>query len=201
MKRNIHWLVLGVIYITFFLWYSNLSGPLTSEEVEAYLSKSSGDSNNSELFREFLENDDGKAFYMVNYLDLNENPPNLPETGMDASAWDLLDYYYEFMFPNLFSRACHPIFSGAVVSDALDLLNIEEGRTWDHAVIVRYRSRKDMADIVTNSNFFERHAYKLGGLEKTIAVPVTPSLVADLRIIFLMLFLIIGLSIQVFRKS
>ena len=72
--KNIHWLVLGVIYTTFFLWYSNLSGPLTSEEVEAYLSKSSGDFNNSELFREFLENDDGKAFYMVNYLDLNENP-------------------------------------------------------------------------------------------------------------------------------
>ena len=58
-----------------------------------------------------------------------------------------------------------------------------------------------MADIVTNSNFFERHDYKLGGLEKTIAVPVTPSLVADLRIILLMLFLIIGLSVQVFRKS
>ena len=201
MKRNIHWLVLGAIYATFYLWYSNLSGPLTSEEVEAYLSNSSGDFNNSELFREFLENDDGKPFYMVNYLDLNENPPNLPETGMGASAWDLLDYYYEFMFPNLFSRACHPIFSGTVVSDALDLLNIEEGRTWDHAVVVRYRSRKDMADIVTNSNFFERHDYKLGGLEKTIAVPVTPSLVADLRIILLMLFLIIGLSVQVFRKS
>ena len=64
--KNIHWLVLGVIYTTFFLWYSNLSGPLTSEEIEAYLSKSSGDFNNSELFREFLENDDGKAFYMVN---------------------------------------------------------------------------------------------------------------------------------------
>ena len=58
--KNIHWLVLGVIYTTFFLWYSNLSGPLTSEEVEAYLSKSSGDFNNSELFREFLENDEDK---------------------------------------------------------------------------------------------------------------------------------------------
>ena len=87
--KNIHWIVLGAIYVAFFLWYSNLSGPLTSEEVEAYLSKSSGDFNNSELFREFLENDDGKPFYMVNYLDLNENPPNLPETGMGASAWDL----------------------------------------------------------------------------------------------------------------
>ena len=78
--KNIHWIVLGAIYAAFFLWYSNLSGPLTSEEVEAYLSKSSGDSNNPELFREFLENDDGKGFYMVYYLDLNENPPNLPET-------------------------------------------------------------------------------------------------------------------------
>ena len=69
-----------------------------------------------------------KTFYMVNYLDLNENPPILPATGQGASAWDLLGHYNEFMFPNLFSRACHPVFGGPVVSDALDLLNIEEGK-------------------------------------------------------------------------
>ena len=138
---------------------------------------------------------------MVNYLDLNEAPPSLQATGENASAWDLLNHYFEFMFPNLFSRACHPVFSGPVISDALDLLNIEEGKSWDYAAVVRYRSRRDMAEIITNSNFFDRHDYKIAALEKTIAIPVSPRFIGDLRLILLMFLLIVGLSIQIIRKN
>ena len=199
--KNIHWYLIGITYLGFFLWYTNLSGPLTKTEIEKYLSNNSNDFENLELFTKFLENDDGKSFYMVNYLDLNETPPSLPATGIDASAWDLLNHYFVFMFPNLFSRACHPVLTGPVISDALDLLNVEEGKSWDYAAVVRYRSRRDMVEIITNSNFFDRHDYKIAALEKTIAIPVNPRFIGDLRLILFMFFLIVGLSIQIIRKN
>ena len=64
--KNIHWYLIGIIYLGFFLWYTNLSGPLTKTEIEKYLSNNSNDFDNLELFTKFLENDDGKSFYMVN---------------------------------------------------------------------------------------------------------------------------------------
>ena len=201
MLKNIHWLILIGIYLSFFIWYTNLSGPVTTDEINEYLLKGSEDFKTEDLFREFLENDDGKDFYMVNYLDLNEDPPNLPATGQGASAWDLLGHYNEFMFPNLFSRACHPVFGGPVVSDALDLLNIEEGKTWDYVVIMRYRSRRDLADIATNPDFFGRHDYKIGSLDKTIAVPVNPRFTTDFRYLLFFILFTIGLIIQVFKKK
>ena len=37
--KNIHWYLIGIIYLGFFLWYTNLSGPLTKTEIEKYLSE------------------------------------------------------------------------------------------------------------------------------------------------------------------
>ena len=65
-------------------------------------------------FLEFLRNDDGGDFYMVNFLDVNENPPIMEKTGESATATDLLDYYMEYMYPELFIRASHPVFAGNV---------------------------------------------------------------------------------------
>ena len=30
------WLPISLVYILFFLWYTNLSGPLTEQEIESY---------------------------------------------------------------------------------------------------------------------------------------------------------------------
>ena len=124
--------------------------------------------------KRFMEEDDGKHFYMMNLLDLTDNPPVLPATGPDASAEDLMVHYMEFMFPELFSRACHPIFFGRVLADALDLSGIENAESWDQAALFRYRSRRDMIAVVANPKFLERHDYKIASLEKTIANPVKP---------------------------
>jgi hypothetical protein len=58
-----------------------------------------------------------------------------------------------------------------------------------------------MVEIITNSNFFDRHDYKIAALEKTIAIPVNPRFIGDLRLILFMFFLILGLSIQIIRKN
>ena len=184
-KRSWVWLAPVLLYLIFFSWYTNLKGPLSSEEINHFVDILEANGSTHDRIVEinrFMEEDDGKHFYMMNLLDLTDNPPELPATGLDASAEELMTHYMEYMSPALFSRACHPAFFGRVVADALDLSGIENAESWDQAALYRYRSRRDMIAIATNPKFLERHDYKIASLEKTIASPVKPLFfLGDLR--------------------
>ena len=43
-------------------------------------------------------------------------------------------------------------------------------------------------EIIINPEFQNRHAYKIGGLERTIASPMQPSIFIDGRFIFFLTF-------------
>ena len=126
---------------------------------------------------------------MVNFLDLNENPPIMEKTGESATAIDLLDYYMEYMYPALLIRASHPVFAGNVSANALDHIGAEETKEWDQTAIMRYRSIRDMLEIGSNEIFSERHEYKDNALIKTIAIPVSAPFFLDFRI-FIFIFLL-----------
>ena len=91
------WLPLSLIYILFFLWYTNLSGPLSDQEIAAYkemYEESNRDSYQWERAFKFMSEDDGKDFYMVNFLDSNESPRTMEATGEGATSLDLSDALY-----------------------------------------------------------------------------------------------------------
>ena len=193
MLKN-HWFISAVIYLIFFFWYSNTSGPLSQAEIDLVIDRiDKGESTISKedrsSFLSFLRNDDGGDFYMVNFLDLNENPPIMEKTGESATAIDLLDYYMEYMYPALLIRASHPVFAGNVSANALDHIGAEETKEWDQTVIMRYRSIRDMLEIGSNEIFSERHKYKDNALIKTIAIPVSAPFFLDFRI-FIFIFLL-----------
>ena len=73
--------------------------------------RSGNDEQNIQRLRKFMEEDDGKDFFMVNFLDYNESPETMPATGKGASSSNLMNYYMEYMYPEMFKRASHPIFS------------------------------------------------------------------------------------------
>ena len=188
------WFISTIIYLVFFFWYTNTSGPLSQAEIDLVIERiDKGESTISEEdrsnFLEFLRNDDGGDFYMVNFLDLNENPPIMEMTGKSATASDLLDYYMEYMYPELLIRASHPVFAGNVSANALDHIGAEETKTWDQTAIMRYRSIRDMLEIGSNEIFSERHKYKDNALIKTIAIPVSAPFFLDFRI-FIFIFLL-----------
>ena len=179
------WLAPALFYLIFFGWYTNLKTPLSPEEINHFVDILEANGSTPDRIveiRRFMEEDDGKHFYMMNLLDLTDNPPEMLATGPDASSSELMDHYMEFMNPELYSRACHPIFFGRVLADALDLSGIENAESWDQAALFRYRSRRDMMAIATNPKFLERHDYKIASLVKTIASPVKPLFfLGDLR--------------------
>ena len=78
------------------------------------------------------------------------------------------------------------------------MVGVENAETWDTGALVRYRSRRDLLDIVTNPDFGGRHHFKVAALEKTIAYPIeTPFNPGDPRLLFgLIAALLISLSIR-----
>ena len=205
-SRFILWFIVLILYTIFFCWYTNLKGPLSTEEIEYYVERliENGSSpENIKNAKKFLTEDKGKDFYMFNMMDFSDSPPDLPATGSNASASDLMNHYMEYMFPELLSRACHPIFAGKMVFQALDLTGIENAELWDQGAIMRYRSRRDMMEITINPIFSARHDYKIGALDKTIATPVEADIIlVDFRFLLaLILFAITALiDFVLYRK-
>lgn len=200
------WIIAALLYGAFFAWYTNLSGPLTDEEIESALSlmrEADMPADRMALIEKFMREDTGDDFVMINLLDMNETPPDLPATGPDAEAGELMNHYMEYMYPALFSRACHPVFFGTSVSDALDLSGIEGAEHWETDALMRYRSRRDMLAISMNPAFNERHDYKMGALTKTIAFPVEPMInPADPRLLLALLMVAVTAVIHLiaFRR-
>tara|TARA_B100001113_G_scaffold352990_1_gene355926 strand:+ start:721 stop:1332 length:612 start_codon:yes stop_codon:yes gene_type:complete len=201
--KNIHWYFFILFYVFFFIWYTNLSGPLNDKEIKFFMKviseRAVNDEQRIERLRKFMEEDDGKDFFMVNFLDYNDTPETMPATGKGASSSNLMNYYMEYMYPEMFKRASHPVFFSDVFFPAMDIVSAEGMEDWDNVALVRYRSRKDMLQIGLNPIFDERHPYKIEALDKTIAIPVETPFLNDLRLILLILFLTLGLFIDRFR--
>lgn len=195
MKRSMLWGIPAALYLVFCFWYTDLSGPLSSEEIERYSAALTTNGRPPEAIarmRRFMEEDTGRQFVMVNLLDMADLPGTVAGIS-NESADQLMDRYMEHMWPALLMRACHPIFAGGVVFDALDLSGIDGAEQWTRVALMRYRSRRDLLDVATNPDFEGPHEFKMASLDKTIAVPVeTQIYLSDPR--FLLLIILIALT-------
>lgn len=180
---------------------------MQNDEISKVLERAKANGRSAQSLKtleDFMRTDTGNDFIMVNLLDMNESPPDLPATGPGANSTLLLNHYMEHMYPALFKRASHPVFSGKAVADAMDISGIEGANHWDQGALVRYRSRRDIIAIATNPAFNERHEYKMAALTKTVAFPVEPVLnPGDFRIVFgLILFSLFSLlDMLIYRRN
>ncbi len=194
-KRLVLWCLPALVWVFFTAWYTDLGGLLSDEEIaQGLATMKSGDYNPErlKLLETFLRNDTGRQFLMVNNIDMSDEPPPMPGFGPDATAADYRDYYMEHMYPQLFKRACHPVFYGAGLGFVADLSGIKGAAVegWDTAALFRYRSRRSFLEIITHPAMQGRHDYKLAAMTKTIAYPVEATIyLSDLRFI---LFLLLG---------
>jgi len=176
-RRSLAWGLPTIAYALFFAWYTNLSGPLDEEEIAAYLALFEANDlppERVEMLRRFMEQDSGDDFYMLNTLDLRDEPERVGEVRPGETSEEVMDRYMAHMYPELFKRACHPAIFGYAVAPALDLVGIDGAEEWTAGAMFRYRSRRDMLDIATNPAFRANHVYKLAALDKTIAYPIEP---------------------------
>ncbi len=203
--RSKIWLFPALLYGIFVIWYTDLGSPLTDAEVSDF--KAAMQANQSEpeviaFIEQFARSDIGGQFIMLNAIDYNDNPGSVAgaEPGEDAES--LLGRYMEHMIPAMLIRASDPIFMGPAVYPAMDVIGIEGAENWNAGALMRYRSRRDFLEIVTNPAFRGKHHFKAAALEKTIAYPIEPDLqLGDPRLLLGLLLLALTALTDLVRLS
>lgn len=164
------WIIALSLYALFWLWYCGVKGRLSKHEVEIFISsfEAKGLSERAlSNIREFLEQDDGREFFMVNLLEI--------KSPKRESQQLLMGYFKKFM-SGMIPRGGHPLFLAKAAAKNIENLNCEHADNWSSAGIIRYRSRRDFAQIVLKTFGSEHHADKLLSMEKTLAFPSTTTL-------------------------
>jgi|TARA_B110000977_G_scaffold123945_1_gene158896 hypothetical protein len=160
-----------LIYAFFWCWYVGVNRKVTPELVEQTIDAISQQGSamvtdtHRKNIRHFLESDDGKDFVMVNLLTLKR-----PTT----QARKKLTTYSKIFLGQLLKRAGHPVVQAMAGTGKIEFIGVPETEEWDSAFLVRYRSRKDFAEIIIDTAGSEHHGLKIASLERTVAFPASP---------------------------
>ncbi len=176
------WIWLGALalYGIFSLWYNNWRGPLTPQEIDVFIERARTQSQiepeRLATLRTFLEQDDGREFFMVNLIATHREPVEMPGNGEKRPAREVLKGYTDHFMPALFRRAGHPVFAGPAAGGYVEHWGVEPNPGWTFSGVIRYRSRRDMIELATDPKFEPAHVYKIAAMPHTLAFPVTPGL-------------------------
>jgi uncharacterized protein (DUF1330 family) len=176
------------------LWlYAWSQTPLSAEEVDRYIERIEAQTQNPggrhdipEL-RRFLDSDDGNPFYTVNLYEFHEQAQYLDDQPHQGSGQEAFARFSEVMLRLLARRASHPIFG----SQWADIAS----SGWDRIVIVRYRSRRDIAEIFASPEFAEASAHKWAALERNDRMLVQGLHIPELHIPAILLVLAGGVCV------
>jgi hypothetical protein len=199
------WLIPTLFYAAFVVWYTDFGGPLSEEEITDVVTAMESNGSDADVIafiETFARQDTGRQFLMVNNIDYNEEPGDVPGAKPGESAEQLMGRYMEHMIPALLSRASHPVLMGTAVYPSMDLVGIEGAENWDAGALFRYRSRRAFLEIVSNPAFRGKHHFKAASLEKTIAYPIEPELyLGDPRLILGLILLAVTALVDLIRLS
>ena len=202
------WLVALALSAAFLLWHQPwFSKPLTPAEIDAAFAASVDratalpESEKVKL-RAFFASDDGRPFYNVNlmlyrdvaiYADGNQRPGI--RTGADAA-----NAYSRAIIPLLLARGSYPVFISSKISNLL-----EEGAPgadfFQEVAIVRYRSRRDMLDMISDPVYMAGAPHKFASLAKNVAVPTTGFVPLDASIVIPLILFGLAALVRVSTQS
>tara|TARA_R110002096_G_scaffold399243_1_gene595469 strand:- start:756 stop:1409 length:654 start_codon:yes stop_codon:yes gene_type:complete len=163
-SRTLISIVLWGALIAFLTWYSWNLAPLQQQEIDQYMAKISTQDNtfknikDQEAFRAFLQEDDGWPFYTINFYKYHEIARYPEHNNTSSTGKEAFEQFSNTMVPLLLARASHPIFGTNWLTG--------NAREWDRLVIVRYRSRKDIAEIFATPEFAAASMHKWAALQK-----------------------------------
>ena len=202
------WLIATALSTAFLLWHQPWFGkPLTAAEIDAAFAVSVDratalpESEKVKL-RAFFASDDGRPFYNVNlmlyrdvaiYADGNQRPGI--RTGTDAA-----DAYSRAIIPLLLARGSYPVFISSKISNLL-----EEGAPgadfFQEVAIVRYRSRRDMLEMISHPNYLAGGPHKFASLAKNVAVPTTGLVPLDASVVIPLILFGLAALVRVSTQS
>tara|TARA_B110000503_G_C7080023_1_gene384750 strand:- start:69 stop:662 length:594 start_codon:yes stop_codon:yes gene_type:complete len=169
MITVIIWGFAVLCYGIFWGWYIGFRKKVTAEEASAMIAVLARNSDVTERQKNnlyhFLANDDGKDFVMVNLLCL--------QTPLDKSR-DKLETYQKIFLGALLRKAGHPVLVARAAGGYIENIACDDADKWSAAGLIRYRSRRDLLEMLPSTIGSEHHGLKLAALEKTFAFPASP---------------------------
>ena len=195
------WILVPIIYGLFCLWYFNWRGPVTKDEINTYVDGfaelEANKHTETAVIRKFLEDDDGKEFVMLNLIQLHEGRAPHPVTGEQRKPRELLGSYFKsFLFASI-KRAGHAVVQARTVGGNIDSWNAGSNVGFAVTSMMRYRSRRDLVELLIDPAFADSHLYKLAAIERTISYPTQTMLSTSLRppvTVFMALFLLASIA-------
>ena len=197
MRRSVViWAILAMVYGVFLWWHTPRGEPLTAQEI-AQAQTLGGSATpdglgSADEMLTFLRSDDGRPFYMVNLMELRDKaiyPDGLhPEI---VSSEDAALAYGRHVVPLLLARGSYPVVTTNRLNSILNSLG-GEAAAYDTLTIVRYRSRRDLLDMITSDAFAEAVVHKWASLERTLVAPSERGFLIDLGHIVPVTLLVVG---------
>ena len=169
MSAVMIWIIAVLAYVVFWLWYVGFQKKITPQEVETCMRVFGHDNswtpNQMEHLRSFLLADDGKDFVMVNLLHLK---------APKKESLEKLNTYQKIFLGSLLRKAGHPVMIARAASGNVENVACDHADDWSAAGMIRYRSRRDLMNILPATIGSKHHGLKLDSLEKTFAFPAAP---------------------------
>lgn len=190
-------LTLGLIGLVLALVIAYHGGDkLSAEEVDHYLSiiegqdQQPGGRHDLIALRDFLEEDDGQPFYTVNLYRFHAEAQYLPQSeyfdrSLGGSGKDAFARFSKAMIKLLVSHSSHPIFASNWAHD--------ESSNWEKLVIVRYTSRRDIAELFASNEFADASEHKWAALAANERMIVQGLHIPSFYIIAVIMVLFVGL--------
>jgi hypothetical protein len=191
-------LILSVMIFVILFSYMNKS-PMTNNEVDEYINKINllshipGGQHDIEELKKFLYADDGGSFYTINLYKYHETAQYMTTDLAKTSGVEAYDKFSKVMVSLLLQNYSYPIFA----SNWLDLS--EKG--WDRIVIVKYRSRRDMANIFSDPKFSMASKDKWASIEKHDRFVVKALHLPEMYVLLIFLFCILFTALFIKRKT
>ena len=205
---RVFYLCLLVTYMSCVYWLGGSGKPVSTAELERYIEALS--SNNEEKgvdsskptawMRELAKSDDGAEFFMVNLIKYRKQAlyPSDSECSNDDDPMAADARYAEGVIKLLIKRGSLPLFISSVKGK---FINDVEEHNWDTVAIVRYRSVRDMLDMMVEMSSTDLARHKWASIEKTHVFPVKREYsLFFLRSALALLFLMVAVIATLIRK-
>jgi len=174
------WAAAALAYGLFLAWYVNWRPPLSPEETAAILEQlkdlPTADPGSRDSLAKFLADDDGREFFMLNVIKVEQGQVTDPKTGTLASGNRMLMAYFRQFARALLARGGHPAISARKTGGYVDAWNTPPDPGWTQMGYMRYRSRRDLAALILDPRFKNSHPYKIAAIPETFSFPTRPQM-------------------------
>ena len=201
---KIFYAVLLLVYLLGLSWYGGSGDPVKDAELESYikaLTSNAGvrgkDPDKSvNYMRRLAEKDDGNEFIMVNLIRFRETSLYSKDSPWaDETDPMLADTRYgDGVIPLLLKRGSLPIFVSSVSGRFINETTHDE---WDMVAMVRYRSVRDMLQMMVEMSSTDLADHKWAAIEQTHVFPVKPKIsLVSLRLMIGILLLLFAVAVS-----